>query len=500
MKTVQSFLRCASIALPLVLGTVSAGAAEAPAKPAPAVKPAEVKPAAIAALPIESSVKLPNGVTLVTRADRTAPRVAISLLVRAGGANELAGTAGWRRILTNAMLRASYNKLTPGSAQLEATKTEGAAPAGPAVLTGAHLQRLAESLGGRIGASIGDDVIEFWAIGESRNGGVLLDLLLNLVENPRLSDEDITAAKRSVAVDTEIDASDIAVSATSSLRSQIYRDASGKPLAYGLPKSTPESLRGLSADKIRAFYAKFFQPSQYFAGVAGDIDSAALGRRLEAVTASKAFAEITEHTEVPLPAAPDFHPAAKTDPPLVVKQLPTQDAWVFVSFLAAKSNASDAAALRVLSAALGESTVARLPKRLLSRLSTLGSNDSQALQTSVSVSYRRYGSEFVVYAQTSASNVDGIKNALLDEVRKLREAPLSADELQRAKNFVRGSLALDRESLRERSFNAALAPATGAPLDETWPSRVERVTAADVRRVAQQYTQNYAVALIMPQE
>jgi predicted Zn-dependent peptidase len=62
-----------------------------------------------------------------------------------------------------------------------------------------------------------------------------------------------------------------------------------------------------------------------------------------------------------------------------------------------------------------------------------------------------------MFAQTSASNVDSAKDALLDEVRKMRETSLSATELLRAKNFARGSWAVDREGLRERAFQAGLA-------------------------------------------
>ncbi|MDQ3813699.1 MAG: hypothetical protein M3347_07085, partial [Armatimonadota bacterium] len=53
------------------------------------------------------STTLPNGITLITRTDYTSPRVAISLVARAGAAGETPATAGWRRLLTDAMLRAT---------------------------------------------------------------------------------------------------------------------------------------------------------------------------------------------------------------------------------------------------------------------------------------------------------------------------------------------------------------------------------------------------------
>ena len=85
-------------------------------------------------------------------------------------------------------------------------------------------------------------------------------------------------------------------------------------------------------------------------------------------------------------------------------------------------------------------------------------------------------------------------------VRKLREAPLSRDELTRARHYASGSHAVENEALRDRAFSAALAPATNAPPDDGWTHQVGTVTAADVRRVANLFTRSYAVGLIMPQE
>jgi predicted Zn-dependent peptidase len=73
---------------------------------------------------------LPGDSTLVTRIDRNAPRVAISLLVRAGAVDETPSEAGWRRLLTEAMLRASLPEN------------------GSDAVTGLQMQKLAEQAGG----------------------------------------------------------------------------------------------------------------------------------------------------------------------------------------------------------------------------------------------------------------------------------------------------------------------------------------------------------------
>jgi predicted Zn-dependent peptidase len=98
---------------------------------------------------------------------------------------------------------------------------------------------------------------------------------------------------------------------------------------------------------------------------AGDLNMPALRARLEklAVTA-----------ETPIAPVPPslFALPGKSDPVLIVRQVPTRDAWVFVSFRVAPSTSADAPALRVLAAALGEEPNARLQRRVSAQNNRLG--------------------------------------------------------------------------------------------------------------------------------
>jgi zinc protease len=427
----------------------------------------------------------------VTRVDRNAPRVAISLLVRAGAVDETSNDAGWRRLLTETMLRASLPENGDGA------------------ITGLQMQKLAEDAGGRIGATVGDDVIEFWATGDSRNASTLLDLLLTVVQRPRLSAADVRVARGRTVGRIENERDDVAVLATAALRSQLYRNASGELVAYGLPSTgTAESLGKLSRERLLELHRRYFVPSRMTAAGAGDLNILALRARLEKIVGAS-------ETPIPPVSSSLFALPGKNDPALIVREVPTRDAWVFVSFRVAPSTSADVPALRVLAAALGEEPNARLQRRVSAQNNRLGFGGvtGPGAIAAASITPRRYGGELVMFAQTSASNVDSAKDALLDEVRKLRETSLSATELLRAKNFARGSWAVDREGLRERAFQAGLAaavnpvPALAAGTtsiavanDWDWPARVAAVTAADVRRVAQRYLNDYAVALIMPED
>jgi predicted Zn-dependent peptidase len=143
---------------------------------------------------------------------------------------------------------------------------------------------------------------------------------------------------------------------------------------------------------------------------------------------------------------------------------------------------------------------ARLEKRLLGTQLIPGLGDVGAYQAAAQWTPRRHAGEFVVFAQMRSEEIEDVKNALLDEVRKVREGTLTAPELERAKNFARGSWAIEREALRDRAFQSAIALSANGPPDVKLPEKMEAITAADVRRVAQKYLQNYAVTLIMPRD
>lgn len=476
-------------------------AACACAAPAPAKKPLPSGGVALSSvMPLAAPTtlqSLPNGVTFVTRPDKWAPRVAISLVIRAGAADETPATAGWRRLLVNAMLRAAPQGYeTQGASGIEATES---------------LSRAAQRLGGAIGATVGDDSIEIFVVGEAQSAPQLLDLALALWQKPRLSDADIENARERSQSQLDADDLDTATKTQAALRGQLFRDASGQLSAYGLPDfGTETSLANLTGQKLRELHASKLANARLTVAAAGDFDANSLRQKLAALSPLKP-------NESP---APNFAAPKSATPALIVRELPIPAAWVFVSYPLAGRTVSDAfdsaakgsgdtlkrvadtvldaPALRVLAAALGDSGKARLPSRLLKN------QPMGAAPATISVAAqflpRRYAGEMVIFAQTNPQNVERVKNALLDEVRKLRDAPLSPAELQSAKTYARGSWSIERQNLRDRAFQTALAPALGHQLDATWPARLQSVTAAQVQNAAKKYLKSYAVALVMPGE
>lgn len=474
----------------------------------PALLPALEARAAIA--PVESA-RTPRGSLLLVQRDRTAPRVAISLVLRAGAADETVATAGWRRLLVDSMLQGTRDPSALGAA-------------GEVFLSGARLRERVESLGGRLSAQVGDDAIELSISGPSQRTQALLDILMAVATQPRLGDQDIDRARRALVrgLNEESGASgetgagaegansqfDASARALRRLEERLYRDAKGAPLAYALaPTGTLQSLSNLDSAQLRALFRQYFAPARRVLSITGDFDGSALRARTALLESGSEWSAAPE-------ARPAFAPLPAS-PPLDVMHAPSPAASVFLSYPVnfEALSAKEAAALQVLAAALGESPRARLPQRLSNPRRSYGDmvpqpgvRDEAGLPFAAALSAqwvpRRLRGEFVLWAQTGPQQIEAVKNALLDEMRKVREGALSPDELRRAKNFTRGAYATDRELLRERASRLALEAARGSVSSSasasSWIAEVEALSASDVQQAARKYLQGYAVALVMP--
>ena len=99
--------------------------------------------------------------------------------------------------------------------------------------------------------------------------------------------------------------------------------------------------------------------------------------------------------------------------------------------------------------------------------------------------YRDAGS-FTIYAGCSNEAVGEVIDLVVEELRGVKQAPVPDAELQRAKDHLKGSLMLGLESTASRMSHLARQEIyfdRQFGLDETLQG-VERVTAADVQRVA----------------
>jgi len=104
-----------------------------------------------------------------------------------------------------------------------------------------------------------------------------------------------------------------------------------------------------------------------------------------------------------------------------------------------------------------------------------------------------------VYAGTAVETAKQVVSSVIQEFRQLKEELIGEDELQRAKDHLKGSLMLSLESTSSRMSNLArqeLYFERFMSLDEMLFS-IESVTRDEVQRIAQEFFRTDAIALAM---
>lgn len=434
--------------------------------------------------PVEETA-LESKSTLLVRNDRTAPRVAVSLLVRVGAADETSANSGWRQVLTNAVLQATQLKEQDSFAIEDKEQN---------IATIFDWQRILEPWGGELGATVDDDAIEFWIVGDSARTDEFLQILLQIVQNPRFADENFTAARREILSLQDQAKDDTASLAVQALAEQLYRDSQGNPIVYALPDyGSFESLSNLDDAQLRAQHERFFTPDRFTFSVAGDADPKRIAAHLNRLIKKRpSHQDSVESVE----QAPKFATRSKEETPPLKLSGSDRGSWIFAAYRVLAPNEltpAQLAAFEVLSAALVGSSQARLTKRLLE-------NEQNSLATQAGSQWlkRRFASELTLFAQTD--DPQAVRKVFQEEIALLGKTPLSSAELQSAKNYARGQWSVSRGTLHERSFTAALAWLHSSTPDSSWPKYFQEVSAEQVREVARQYLSAPATVILSPQE
>ncbi|NUQ19344.1 MAG: insulinase family protein [Gemmatimonadaceae bacterium] len=382
-----------------------------------------------------------QGVPILVRRKPGAALASIGVLALGGAVEEAADEAG----LTMLMART-------------ATK-------GTATRTAAQIAEDAEMLGGSIGVSVSAESFGWSMTVPNARAAAAVELLADVVQRPSFPEE---------ACETE---RTVAIADARMLRDDMYRWPlllverawAGHP--YGQPASGNEStLRNIGVGRILEWHAQRVLHAPIVLAIVGDVD------RDEA--AALLAGELSE-----LRVADAHH----TTPPEwthdVGESVETRDkaqTALAIGFAGPSRSDDDRYA-----AALTASIASGLGGRFFDEL-----RDRQSLAYTVNAfnAERRSAGMFVSYIATSPEKEDTARAGLLREFEKLRETPVTAEELRRAQRYAIGTNAIRQESSAAQLGDLLDAWACGtlAELSE-FDAKVEEVTAARILEVARRY-------------
>jgi len=238
-----------------------------------------------------------------------------------------------------------------------------------------------------------------------------------------------------------------------------------------------EDLDAASLENVRAFHETFYRPDNATLVVVGDFDP----KQLDAWV-SKYLAPIPKPAK-PLPRVSVKEPERISERRLTHYAPNVPLPAIALTYLVPPEKSPDSEALQVASTILAQGESSRLYKSLIYEQQVAQSADVITdLREDAGVFYFN-----VVLASEKKS--EDVERALLAEIKKIQDAPVSAAELNKAKN----QLVTNELHQRETSNGKALALGQSAVLlgdpnrVNTDLARLQAVSAADVQRVMKKY-------------
>ena len=384
-----------------------------------------------------------NGIPILVRRKAGAPIANIALYIIGGALEEQPKKAGLTLLTARSMLKGTTTR------------------------SAAQIAEDSEMLGGTISASVGSDSFGWSFSVPTARLSDALELMGDVIQRPTLPADDFETERT------------VALSNLAMLRDDMFRYPlrlattaafAGHP--YGTPTmGTEESLRGITIEEAREWHRTQVLDSAAAIGIVADVDP-----QEAANLVAREFAAL-ESRRAPKAGKPRWPKRVK----IAAESRDKAQTAMTLAF-PAPSRSDD---MRFAATLIG--TVASgLGGRFFDEL-----RDRQSLAYTVhaAASEKRLAGIFVSYIATSPEKEGVARSGLLNEFVKLRENPVTSEELTQAKEYLIGSHAIAQESGGAQLGEMLDAWMFGEGLHELLEhdDSVRAVTAEQMRELARKY-------------
>lgn len=399
-------------------------------------------------LPEAQEVVLANGLRIALIEDHKLPTFSLQLILSGGGLADPTDKVGV------AMATASLLD--------EGTKTRSSRDIAEQLAT------LGASFAAGASPSSGESVIS--VTGLTEHAAAILDVAADVVRNPAFSDAELAKFKARFLSQLQYQRSTPGFVAQETFMRAIYGE---HPASHIVP---PEPvLKALQRDDLVAYHANYYKPNNALLIVYGDFTLKALRQDVQRTFGSWQKGGVGP-LKVPAPRA------AGEGGVLLVDRPGSVQTSLWLGALGIERRSDDYFAVLVMNHILGGGPASRL-------FVNLREDKGYTYGVYSSFSGSKFPGVMVASTDVRTAVTEGAMHELTAEIRRIASEPVPAQELDNAKRALVGRFALSLESPQALLSNVATQKIYGLPADywDTYPQRVEAITAADVQRVAKKY-------------
>jgi zinc protease len=390
-----------------------------------------------------------NGLQILLMPDHSAPVVTFMVTYRVGSRNEVTGTTGATHLLEHLMFK--------GSPAFNRAK-------------GNSIDQFLESIGAQYNATTWLDRTNYYAELGSEHLEGYVAIEADRMRNLWLHEDDRRPEMTVVRNEFEIGENN----PQEALDKEIFAAAFQAHPYHHPTIGWRSDIEKVSIEKLREFYDTFYWPDNATATIIGDFDPA------QALGLVKKYYGAYPKAPHPIPQVYTEEPE-QTGPRRVMVQRAGELGYVGISYKSPAATHPDTPALNVLALILGDGKTSRFYRALTDKNLTTNA--------SAQAGFFHDPSLFQIYAGLApGARHEDVEKAILDEVERVKKDGVTDAEVAAAiaKNRASTAYARDGSFAIASVINECIA-AGDWTLYLTYDEAVEKVTAADVKRVANHY-------------
>jgi predicted Zn-dependent peptidase len=321
-----------------------------------------------------------------------------------------------------------------------------------------------DSIGGQLDAFTAKEYASYYIKVLDEHLPLAIDILADIVRNPAFTPDDIEREKKVVVEEIKM-----VEDTPDDLVHELFTQGFWEDHPLGRPiLGTKDTVESFNTDLLRDYFGGVYTADNLIVSAVGNLEHDRVRELVE-----QKFGTLKGPGETTTESAP------RVVPNVIVRNKDLEQSHLCLGVGSYPQDHDDRYSSYVLNTLLGGSMSSRLFQNVREKRGL-----AYAVFSGLSA-YRDAG-VFTVYAGCANDAVDEVLDLCVEELRTIKQQEVPAAELQRSKDHLKGSLMLSLENTASRMSHLARQEIyfdRQFGLDETLVG-IEKVTAADVQRVA----------------
>ena len=404
--------------------------------------------------------KLNNGQNVVIQSVKNNPIVTIDTWIKTGSINENEQNNGVSHFLEHLFFKGTTN-YAPG-----------------------EFDRILETKGAVTNAATSKDFTHYFITIPSEYFNLALEMHADMLTNPLIPNTELEKERKVVIEEIAKDMNSPNTLCYDNLIKMLYTNHPYKRKVIG----TKEIIETITRDEILNYYHDYYNPSNMVTIIAGDVEP------------EDAIQKVNENfkSEYKKPIKKVFPKEnILTQQKRITEYFSVETGYMLIGFRGCKIDAADAYALDVLATVLGEGRSSVFYRDI---------KENKQLATGISAVNAGFKDDGIFYISANfiPEKQQRLEETIFADIEQIQNNGITETQLKLAKNMIERDTYYSRESISNITSEIGYTFVTTDDIKfyENYLSEIKRVTAADVKRVANKYLgkNKSAVSVVLPLE